>query len=96
MKSSLSMAEYLQQVKSLVDTLVVVSSSIEEEDIVLHVLNGLPTKYHPFKTAIRTRSKSVSVAKSNDLLLIEEQLPPKPADDSSLQSNEISSAFTAL
>lgn len=36
------MMEYLQQVKSLVDTLAVVNAAIEEEDIILCILNGLP------------------------------------------------------
>lgn len=56
-KGTLSMTEYLRQMKKILDTLVSVSASLEEEDIVLHILNGLPPDYNPFKTTIRAISQ---------------------------------------
>lgn len=41
-KGELSITEYLRQFKVIVDTLASVSSSLDDEDIALYILNGLP------------------------------------------------------
>lgn len=46
------MTNYPKQVKNTTDTIVVASVPIEHEDVVLHSLNGLPTQYNAFKTAL--------------------------------------------
>lgn len=57
----------------IADTLAAVSAPLDDEDLVLHTLNGLPASYNAFKTAIRTRSDSISLAELQDLLFIKEQ-----------------------
>lgn len=49
------MGDYLNQIKRIVDTLAAVSSPLEDEDIVLHILNKLPSSFNSFKMAICTR-----------------------------------------
>ncbi|CAL5415270.1 unnamed protein product [Camellia sinensis] len=55
------MEDYLGQVKTLSDQLTLVSSPIDDEDLVLIILNGLPDEYSAFKTTIQARAKSISV-----------------------------------
>lgn len=96
MKGSASMSDYLQKIESITDTLVVVSAPIDEEDLVLYILNGLPPEYNAFKTVVRTRLQSVPVSKLQELLLIEEQqIQMTTIEDNSSQSSIISSAFSA-
>lgn len=60
MKGSSSIQDYLQQVKTIIDTLITVSLPVDDEDIILYMLNGLPPTFNAFKTAIRTRSQTYS------------------------------------
>ncbi|CAL5378340.1 unnamed protein product [Camellia sinensis] len=55
------MEDYLGQVKALSDQLNLVSSPIDDEDLLLLILNGLPDEYNAFKTTIRARAESISV-----------------------------------
>lgn len=43
-------------------------SLIEDEDLVLLTLNGLPNEYNVFKTTIRARSDPISIAALSALL----------------------------
>lgn len=52
------MAEYLQQIKKVVDTLPAVSSLLEEEDVILYILNGLPPEFNSFKMARKNQVSS--------------------------------------
>lgn len=92
-----SISDYLQKVKSISDTLATVNSPLKDEDLLLHILNGLPITFHPFKTTIRTRSHPVSVAKLHDLLLIEDKLLTEllVGDNLPLLPNLDASAFAA-
>lgn len=67
------MFEYLQQIKSISDTLTAISSPLDTEDLILYTLNGLPANYHAFKTAIRTRHQPITIEELHSLLHIEEQ-----------------------
>lgn len=70
--------------KSIVDTLATVSSPLEEEDIILYILNGLPSHFNSFKTTIRTRSETITVSELQELLLIkDQQLETSSAEESS-------------
>ncbi|PKU68330.1 Retrovirus-related Pol polyprotein from transposon TNT 1-94 [Dendrobium catenatum] len=53
MKES-TMQQYLAKIKSIVDTIAASGSNVDQEDIILYILNGLPSAYNSFKTAIRT------------------------------------------
>ena len=48
-----------------------VFAHIDDEDLVLTVLNGLPSKYDAFKTSIRTRAGSISMEELCSLLCSE-------------------------
>lgn len=51
-KKSNTMEEYLSKIKDLVGQLALASVIIEDEDLVLITLNGLPSEYDSFATAI--------------------------------------------
>ena len=55
-KGSLSIDEYVKKIKHIVDSLATVCSPVDDEDIIIYTLNGLPPEYGPFRTSIRTRS----------------------------------------
>ncbi|PKU73124.1 Retrovirus-related Pol polyprotein from transposon TNT 1-94 [Dendrobium catenatum] len=49
----LSVQQYLTRIKTIVDNISASGSKIEPEDVVLHILNGLPPIYNSFKSTIR-------------------------------------------
>ncbi|KAA8526043.1 hypothetical protein F0562_007857 [Nyssa sinensis] len=64
---------YIQKIKQARDSLASVSVLIEDEDILIYVLNGLPQEYNAFKTSIRTRSENITLEEVYAMLKIEEQ-----------------------
>ncbi|KAL0903685.1 hypothetical protein M5K25_028083 [Dendrobium thyrsiflorum] len=60
-KGDQSMSQYLLTVKSKVDALSAAGSSLDPEDVILYILNGLPATYQAFKTAIRTNLQPLSL-----------------------------------
>lgn len=71
-KQDSSMQQYLNQVRIKVDALAAAGSKVDVEDIILHVLNGLPSNYDTFATAIRTRASTVNLDELYALLCSEE------------------------
>ncbi|KAI0511160.1 hypothetical protein KFK09_011785 [Dendrobium nobile] len=67
-----TMQQHLSHIKQLVDSIAASGSKVEPEDIVLYILNGLPTTYNSFKTAIRTSSLPADLDDLYSLLCIEE------------------------
>ncbi|PKU70876.1 Retrovirus-related Pol polyprotein from transposon TNT 1-94 [Dendrobium catenatum] len=49
----LMVQQYLTRIKTIVDSIFASGSKIESEDIMLHILNGLPPTYNSFKPTIR-------------------------------------------
>ncbi|KAJ8636874.1 hypothetical protein MRB53_011141 [Persea americana] len=49
------MQEYLHQLKVIADQLATCGAPVNEEDLILYTLSGLPSMYRPFQTSIRTR-----------------------------------------
>lgn len=49
-----TMTQYLTHIKTLVDNIAAAGSHIDVEDIILYIINGLPSSYNSFKNAIRT------------------------------------------
>lgn len=47
-----TMQQYLADVKTLVDNITVAGTSLNDDDIILYNLNGLPTPYQAFKTVM--------------------------------------------
>ena len=62
------MEAYLAQIKVFSDQLPLARSAIEDEDLILETLNGLPTEYDAFKTSIRTRHFPITMAELSSLL----------------------------
>ncbi|KAI0527694.1 hypothetical protein KFK09_003299 [Dendrobium nobile] len=49
----LTVQQYLTRIKTIVDNISASGSKIEPEDVMLHILNGLPPNYNSFKSTIR-------------------------------------------
>lgn len=63
-----SVDDYLIRIKEIVDKLATVAVKIDDEDVLLYTLNGLPVEYNSFRTSIRTRRESVSLDELHALL----------------------------
>ncbi|PKU67864.1 Retrovirus-related Pol polyprotein from transposon TNT 1-94 [Dendrobium catenatum] len=66
------MLQYLSDIKHRVDAIHAAGSNIEDEDIVLYTLNGLPASYNAFKIAIRTKKLTIHLDELYSLLCSEE------------------------
>ncbi|PKU67628.1 Retrovirus-related Pol polyprotein from transposon TNT 1-94 [Dendrobium catenatum] len=67
-----TMQQYLDHIKKLVDNIAAAGSTVDTEDIVLYILNGLPASYNSFKTEIRTSLQPISLDDLYSLLSSEE------------------------
>ncbi|KAF3779350.1 hypothetical protein EJ110_NYTH22848 [Nymphaea thermarum] len=67
------MAEYLNHVKFLNDSLAAVGNHVTETDIVLFTLNGLSSDYEAFITSVTTSKNLPSFSEIYDLLIAQEQ-----------------------
>ncbi|PKU82139.1 Retrovirus-related Pol polyprotein from transposon TNT 1-94 [Dendrobium catenatum] len=67
-----TMRQYLDQIKILVDNITAAGSTIDTEDIILYILNGLPAAYNAFTTAIRASLQPISLDDLYSLLCSEE------------------------
>ncbi|KAF6170817.1 hypothetical protein GIB67_015769 [Kingdonia uniflora] len=71
-KNSDSITDYLQHIKQIVDNLAALGSTIDDEDVVFNILNGLPAEFDAFTTSIRVRSTPITSDDLHGLLLSEE------------------------
>ncbi|KAI0496002.1 hypothetical protein KFK09_022309 [Dendrobium nobile] len=69
---NLSMMQYLTEIKKLVDQIASAGSSIDSEDIILHILNGLTPAYQSFKTYVRNSPLPVRLENLYAMLISEE------------------------
>ncbi|KAI0496100.1 hypothetical protein KFK09_022407 [Dendrobium nobile] len=69
---NLSMQEYLMEIKKTVDLIISAGCNLDNEDIILHILNGLPPHYQSFKTAIKTLQTPLSLDSLYAMLISEE------------------------
>ncbi|PKU64785.1 Retrovirus-related Pol polyprotein from transposon TNT 1-94 [Dendrobium catenatum] len=67
-----SMTVYLSEIKAIVDQIAAAGSSVDPEDIIHHILNGLPPMYQSFKSSIRTSALPLTLDQIYPLLLSEE------------------------
>jgi len=67
-KGSLSIAEYLNGIKSVSDELAVINSTVDDVDLVIHTLNGLGSEYKEVSAALRTRENPITFEELHDLL----------------------------
>ncbi|KAI0522396.1 hypothetical protein KFK09_004775 [Dendrobium nobile] len=71
MKES-SMQQYLAKIKSIVDTIAASGSNVDQEDIIIYILNGLPAAYNSFKTSFRTSMLPIDLDTLYSLMCSEE------------------------
>ncbi|XP_020684691.1 uncharacterized protein LOC110101231 [Dendrobium catenatum] len=67
-----SMTQYLTDIKKIVDQISSAESSVDPEDVIIYILNGLPPEYLPFTTSIRTMQGPLSLDTLYALLMSEE------------------------
>lgn len=67
------MAEFLQEVKSISDSLAVINDKIPDPDIVMYVLNGLGRDYDNFVIFIQNRENPLSFGDLKEKILTHEQ-----------------------
>lgn len=60
-KGTESIIDYIQKIKHISDSLAYVSCPVDDEDLMLYTLNGLPSEYGPFKTSICTWSSPITI-----------------------------------
>ena len=68
---------YFQKIKQIRDKLIVVSVILDDEELLHVALDGLPSEYDSFSSAIKTRSDVLSIEELNTLLNAEERVIKK-------------------
>uniref|UniRef100_A0A2N9J0P4 Cysteine-rich receptor-like protein kinase 10 n=1 Tax=Fagus sylvatica TaxID=28930 RepID=A0A2N9J0P4_FAGSY len=81
-KHSDSVTQYLQKIKEARDKLVSVGVFIDDEEILHIVLQGLPTEYHSFTSAMLTKNEAVKFEELHTLMKTEEDLLKSAVDNS--------------
>ncbi|PKU80787.1 Retrovirus-related Pol polyprotein from transposon TNT 1-94 [Dendrobium catenatum] len=85
-----TMTQYLSEIKSLVDQITAAGSTVDDEDVVLYILQGLPNSYQSFKTSIRTMLHPVSLDSLYSLLISEEiHVSSDVAKETALQESKM-------
>ncbi|KAL0916024.1 hypothetical protein M5K25_013503 [Dendrobium thyrsiflorum] len=69
---TLTITQYLTEIKTMEDNIAVAGSTIDPEDVILYTLNGLPPTYQAFKTSIRTMLTPISLYNLYSLLISEQ------------------------
>jgi hypothetical protein len=81
-KHSDSITQYLQKIKEARDKLVSVGVFIDDEEILHIVLQGLPTEFHSFTSAMLTKNEAVKFEELHTLMKTEEDLLKSAMDNS--------------
>lgn len=61
--------DYLHTVKSLTNEIALIDRSKSDDDLTLHILNGLGLDFHEIATTIQAREKSLTFEELHDLLM---------------------------
>ncbi|KAI0523208.1 hypothetical protein KFK09_005602 [Dendrobium nobile] len=69
---NISMTQYLTEIKKIVDQISSAGLSVDPEDVIIYILNGLPPEYLPFTTTIRTMQSPLSLDTLYALLMSKE------------------------
>ena len=67
-KYGLSIGEYIQQLKSICNSLATIRKPIYEKDHLIYLFNGLDHENNPFVTSIQNRSDQPTIEKIHSLL----------------------------
>uniref|UniRef100_A0A2N9HAK4 Reverse transcriptase Ty1/copia-type domain-containing protein n=1 Tax=Fagus sylvatica TaxID=28930 RepID=A0A2N9HAK4_FAGSY len=81
-KNSDSVTQYLHKIKDARDRLVSVGVFIDDEEILHIVLQGLPTEFHSFTSAMLTKNEAVTFEELHTLMKTEEDLLKSAVDNS--------------
>jgi hypothetical protein len=81
-KNSNSVTQYLHKIKEARDKLVSVGVFIDDEEILHIVLQGLPTEFHSFTSAMLTKNEAVTFEELHTLMKTEEDLLKSAVDNS--------------
>ncbi|KAI0493310.1 hypothetical protein KFK09_027587 [Dendrobium nobile] len=68
----LPMQQYLTRIKTIVDNISASGSTIDPKDIMLHILNGLPSTFNSFKSTIRNSLLPIDIDTFYSMLCNEE------------------------
>ncbi|WJZ95081.1 hypothetical protein VitviT2T_013875 [Vitis vinifera] len=71
-KGSQSIAEYMQIIKIIIDDFALMGYPLSEDEIILHVLNGLGNEFKEINVVIRARDSPVTFEGLHDKLQDEE------------------------
>ena len=82
-----------QKIKQTHDKLTVVSVFLDDEEFLHMALDGLPSEYDSFNSAIRTRSDVLSVEELNTLLNSEERVIKKRSKANAVDPNLVAMAM---
>lgn len=71
-RGSLSMADYLEKIKTLSDNLSTAGEPVTSRELVFYTLGGLGTDFEPFIQSVTARQDGVSFEELHSLLLMQE------------------------
>ena len=92
-KGSDSIDSYFQKIKQTRDKLAAVSVFLDDEELLHIALDGLPSEYDSFSSAIRTRSDVLSIEELNILLNSEERVIKKRSKANAIDPNSVAMAM---
>ena len=90
-KGSQSIDEYMQTVKIITDDLALMGYPLSEDEIILHVLNGLGNDFKEISVVIQARDSPVTFEELHDKLQDQESLLKQ--DDTSRETPPITAQF---
>ena len=90
-KGSQSIAEYMQTIKIITDDLALMGYPLSEDEIILHVLNGLGNDFKEISATIWARDSLVTFKELHDKLQDQEALLKQ--DDASRETPPITAQF---
>lgn len=93
-KGDKSVDEYLKSVKEISDLLAATGSTVDDGDLLVYILNGLPAEFDSFSTSIRVRSDDVTIDELH-ALLINEELVLMARNKLLLQTETTATAYSA-
>ena len=67
-KGSQSIVEYMQTIKIIIDDLALMGNPLSEDEIILHVLNGLGNDFKEISATIQARDSPVTFEELHDKL----------------------------
>ncbi|KAF3787113.1 Retrovirus-related Pol polyprotein from transposon TNT 1-94 [Nymphaea thermarum] len=91
-KGNKSISQFVQKARSIAHHLKVAGKKVEEEDLILHILRGLPPQYEAMRASISIRKDPVSMTELLSLLLSHEAYlgegdSVEKASDSQVEAN---------